>query len=301
MVIMKSTINKFSVIISAYNASSTLDETLSSVLSQTLLPLEVIVVDDCSVDSKETYEICEKYLISLNLKYIRHEVNMNGAAARNTGIKNSNGDYLCFLDSDDVWLPKKLEVHNHYINCSDNPKESLFFSQLYLGTRSQSNTSCKVYPQVQPMSNNLDEYLFVHGGLIQTSTIVCHRMLAEQIMFDVRFRRHQDYDFVIRLSHRVSAVTMIPEPLVKWITVQDGSNEITKGESPEYCQYWLNEMKSYMSLDSICGYILHHFIKRTFVKRQYYSSLKLMLYVVFISSFRFKKIQFYRVLKKITS
>ncbi|CTW30703.1 glycosyltransferase family 2 protein [Escherichia coli] len=290
--------NKFSVIISAYNSSLTLDETLSSVLSQTLLPLEVIVVDDCSIDSNETYRICEKYRTSLNLKYIRHQINMNGAAARNTGINISTGDYVCFLDADDIWLPNKLALINTYINHSKSPEKCLFFSQLYLGQREQPNETCMVYPKTLPTSNKLDEYLFVYGGLIQTSTIVCHRILALDTMFDERFKRHQDYDFIIRLSQKISTVSMIPHPLVKWVTSQNGRNEISKGETPEYCQYWINEMKKYMSSDAICGYMLYQYTRRAFNKKHYFLLLKIVFHVTLHSSFKFKKIQLIRVLKK---
>ena len=99
---MSSTI---SIIIPAYNAESTLGETLDSVAGQTLHSgVEVIVVDDGSADG--TAALAEGHRVAPRV--IRVE---NGGAPRamNIGLKAAQGDYLCFLDADDIWTPEKLE------------------------------------------------------------------------------------------------------------------------------------------------------------------------------------------------
>lgn len=93
-----------SVIIPVYNGECFLREAIESVLAQTYRPLELIVVDDGSTD--RTSEIARSYA---QISYIR-QPNGGVAAARNRGIQATSGEYLAFLDSDDVWLPGKLAL-----------------------------------------------------------------------------------------------------------------------------------------------------------------------------------------------
>lgn len=95
---------KVSVIIPTYNCASMIAECLDSVLNQTFKDFEVIVIDDGSTDDTERVIAPYKNRIT----YIR-QVNQGAAAARNRGIKEARGDYIAFLDSDDLWFPDKLE------------------------------------------------------------------------------------------------------------------------------------------------------------------------------------------------
>jgi glycosyltransferase involved in cell wall biosynthesis len=95
---------KYSVIVPCYKESeSDFRRCLDSIKKQTLQPYEVICVDDCS--PSETPKIAIEY----GFKYIRHDVNKNNGGARNTGIKESSGDYLVFVNADDYILPETLE------------------------------------------------------------------------------------------------------------------------------------------------------------------------------------------------
>ena len=94
-----------SVIIPTYKRSKSLNRAIDSVLSQTYPNIEIIVVDDNGKGSKyqlETEKSLEKYIKTDKIKYIIHDVNRNGSAARNTGFKHSRGEYINFLDDDDV-------------------------------------------------------------------------------------------------------------------------------------------------------------------------------------------------------
>jgi len=95
-----------SVIISTYNRAHLIGRAIQSVLNQTYQDFEVIVVDDGSTDNTE--EIVKSFN-DPRIRYIRHEKNKGAAAARNTGIKAARGKYIAFQDSDDEWLPEKLE------------------------------------------------------------------------------------------------------------------------------------------------------------------------------------------------
>lgn len=103
----------FSVIIPTFNRALALEHALKSVDEQTFRNFELIVVDDGSTDN--TKDICEKF----ELNYIKTE-NRGVSAARNLAVKNSTGEWLCFLDSDDRWLPHKLQSQFDFIQ--ENPK-----------------------------------------------------------------------------------------------------------------------------------------------------------------------------------
>ena len=97
-----------SVVIPAYNAEKTLPKTLNSVLEQTLPPLEIIVIDDCSADN--TAAIVAEYAArDSRLLYRKNEKNAGVSHSRNVGVAMASGEWIAFLDSDDCWTPEKLE------------------------------------------------------------------------------------------------------------------------------------------------------------------------------------------------
>lgn len=95
-----------SVIIPTYNRAEYLQLAISSVLNQSFRDFEIIVVDDASTDN--TAKVAQVY--GNKIKYIRHKDNLERGVARNTGIKNASGDMVAFLDSDDMWESRHLEV-----------------------------------------------------------------------------------------------------------------------------------------------------------------------------------------------
>ncbi len=103
----------FSVIVPTYNRADFISEAIKSVLAQTFREFELIIVDDGSTDN--TKEVIEPFLSDRRVKYIYQE-NNERAAARNNGIKNASGEWIAFLDSDDIWLPKHLKECFNRIN-----------------------------------------------------------------------------------------------------------------------------------------------------------------------------------------
>lgn len=100
--------NLVSIIMPAYNSERYISESIESVMVQTYLYWELIIVDDGSTDKTAT--IAKRYSEKdLRIKYI-YQANGKQGKARNNGIKNSNGEFIAFLDSDDLWVPQKLEI-----------------------------------------------------------------------------------------------------------------------------------------------------------------------------------------------
>lgn len=105
-------------IVPVYNGERFVAETVESMLSQTYRPIEVIVVNDGSTDS--TPDVLGQFADRIN---VINQENAGQAAARNRGIEAANGDFIAFLDADDLWLPEKLEMQMKYL--AANPEADL--------------------------------------------------------------------------------------------------------------------------------------------------------------------------------
>ncbi len=97
---------KISVVIPVYNGEKFIKEAIESALNQTVSPSEIIVVDDCSTDRTE--EVVKK-INSERIKYVKNKTNMGRSAARNIGVEVSTGEYIFFLDHDDIWKKNYIE------------------------------------------------------------------------------------------------------------------------------------------------------------------------------------------------
>ena len=96
-----------SIVTPCYNSKQYIRETITSVIAQTYPYWELIIVDDCSTDG--SVAVVEEYLSDPRVRLIRLSTNQGPVIARNTAIEHAKGKYIAFLDSDDVWLPQKLE------------------------------------------------------------------------------------------------------------------------------------------------------------------------------------------------
>jgi len=114
-----------SVIIPTYKRPNMLGRAIDSVLEQSYSNIEVIVVDDNSDGDKyrlETIQYMERYADDPRVKYIKHKINQSGSAARNTGIQNSVGEYIAFLDDDDYFFKDRVKeailfLRNSNVDC----------------------------------------------------------------------------------------------------------------------------------------------------------------------------------------
>ena len=102
-----------SIITPVYNSEEYLEETILSVINQTYKNWELLLIDDYSTDN--SYKIIEKYLTDERIKYLRNERNSGPAITRNVGLEKSKGEYIAFLDSDDIWAKNKLELQIDYM------------------------------------------------------------------------------------------------------------------------------------------------------------------------------------------
>ncbi len=147
---------KISVIIPLYNAEKYLSQALESVLIQQPHPYEIIVVDDCSTDG--SVEVAEKFTDKVTL--IRRDSNKGCGAARNLGIKHATGDFLAFLDADDLWSNNKLITQLTFL--LDNPDADIVFGQVeqFISPELSSDHKNKLRAELTKMPG------FLAGGML---------------------------------------------------------------------------------------------------------------------------------------
>lgn len=106
-----------SVIMPSYNTAEYIKETIQSVLAQTYDNWELIIVDDCSTDN--TDEVVADFLSDTRIRYIKNDINSGAALSRNRALREANGKWIAFLDSDDLWEPQKLEKQIAFMKDND--------------------------------------------------------------------------------------------------------------------------------------------------------------------------------------
>lgn len=118
-----------SIIMPCYNSSKWIEKSISSVLNQSFNDWELIIVDDCSSDN--SVNIIEDYIfLDKRIKLIKSKKNNGAAQSRNIGISISHGRYIAFLDSDDLWHPKKLETQISFMQKSSLPFSFTYYEQI---------------------------------------------------------------------------------------------------------------------------------------------------------------------------
>lgn len=213
----------FSVIIPTYNRNDFIRISVDSVLRQTYCDFELIVVDDGSTDL--TYKTVSEYS-DRRVNYIRTQ-HFGVSAARNTGIDLSKGEYLCFLDSDDKWGSKKLEIASNYIA---GFADTMIFhtDEIWYKNGKMLNQKKKhkkpdgyVYPNCLPLC------------CIGMSTSVVRKSVFDEIgKFDTKMPACEDYDLWLRACS-IHEVKLIPRPL----TIKDGGREDQLSNQPGLDKY----------------------------------------------------------------
>lgn len=172
--------SRVSVVIPAYNAALYLADALASVRAQTVPPRETIVVDDGSTDG--TGAIAE----GSGVVVISRE-NGGPAVARNTGIQVSSGDLIAFLDADDMWEPRKLEVQQIYLDA--NPDASIVFCHHRYQLENEDRLPWHAFTEAAPGSR---------GSPLPSSWMVRRRVFDDVGLFDPDYRIGEDLNWLMR-------------------------------------------------------------------------------------------------------
>ncbi len=184
--------SKVSVIIPVFNGERFIKECLNSVLKQTYRNIEIIVIDDGSTDN--TKGIVINNFPSVTYFY---QNNSGPASARNVGLKNSNGRYVAFLDSDDIWLPEKISEQVKIL--LENPEIKVVHTDIKLYKDGNLMGSC--YP-TEYQERKMFENLLLNKGSVVCSTVLVEREYLKKIgYFDEDLITAEDVHLFLRLAY----------------------------------------------------------------------------------------------------
>ena len=206
---------KVSVIIPTYNRAHLVSRAIKSVLNQNFQDFEIIVVDDGSTDNTE--EVIKSFK-DKRIRYIWHEINKGGNAARNTGLKNSRGEYIAFLDSDDEWLPEKLERQLEIFEKSQDEKLGFVYCGVIFINKKE-NKELRFLPKVKGyVYKNMLADNITFGG---SDNLIKKEVFNICGFFDeceeLKKRGAQEYEMWIRIAQKFN-FTFVKEYLVKYYT-----------------------------------------------------------------------------------
>lgn len=196
MMMQKSNKKLVSVIIPTHNGSEVIRNAVNSVLNQTYNQLEIIVVDDNGIGTKEQINT-ERQIADLiklgKVKYIAHEVCRNGAAARNTGFRFSKGEYITLLDDDDEYLKNKIYDQVNLFEKLDSK-----YGLVYCGALETSDSNRL---QIDRDTGDIFFRLLIHDLVIGSDCLMVRRECWNSLNgFNESFVRHQDFEFTARVA-----------------------------------------------------------------------------------------------------
>lgn len=227
-----------SVIMPTYNREKTIKRAIDSVLNQTYQDIELIIVDDYSTDDTE------KVISRINdkrLRYIKLEKNSGACHARNVGLDNAKGEYIAFQDSDDEWIKDKLDKQLKML--TENKVDIIFCSAKHIGKNEI------IIPKEKLNEQQIKNKIF-KSNFISTQTILATKACFEQVRFDEKMPRFQDWDLIIRMLENFSIIH-IDEPLVN-VYIQSDSISKCKDKAIKALELMLNkyqtELKNFTEL-----------------------------------------------------
>ena len=230
-----------SIIITTYKRKEQFKNALFSAINQLFnCEFEIIVVDDNGRNEYTNY--VKKTIDEFNsskVKLVAHEINSNGAVARNSGIKNSNGKYICFLDDDDIYHNDKIQKQYNFMRINNQ------FDASYCW-RYQKGIEIK-----GSLSGDLSREILLEEFTPTTPCLMFTRQSLDDIGgFNETFLRHQDYEILLKFFKHGYKINYLPKLLVT-IGYNEGENVLT-GKKLIY-----NKLKFLNEFEEIIDFINH--------------------------------------------
>lgn len=230
---------KVSVIIPTYKGSDNVCRAVESVLNQMYNYIEIIVVDDNGRGTEEqlkTQEVLKNYIEAGNIKYLTHEKNINGSAARNTGVRASHGDYVAFLDDDDEYLPDNIKNHiEKFRTLSADYGITYCAKRLFFEDGRQE----VITPHLE--GDILFDFMCAKMRMGSSFIMVKREAYDDVNGFDESFIRHQDWEFIARVLAKYKAGAIQEVGLNKYLIFRNSA------KSPEQYEknrlYYLERLK----------------------------------------------------------
>jgi len=195
------------VVIPTYNRMDIVRRAIRSVLAQTYLDYEILLVDDGSTDP--IHQLMDEFP---QIRIVRHETNQGEGAARNTGVREGRGKWVAYLDSDDEWLPEKLQRQMDYLSAHPELKGC-------------GSGNINVFPDYSEEFRPIDQQNWYHhfaagADLGAGATFIGLRECMLEFEYDVNFPRLVDLDWLLRFTKKYP-IGVVSEPLA--IVYRSGS------------------------------------------------------------------------------
>lgn len=198
---------RVSIIIPTFNSARYIKRSIESILAQSYRDFEILVVDDGSTDS--TVKEIEPFLVDRAVRLFQQN-NGGPSAARNRGIKESKGDLVMFLDSDDFYLADRIEEGVKALNAKRNV-DIAYSNEIFFLDESHERQIESPHPK---FSGDIFFYL-KRSNFIHTSTVTARRFIFDKWQFDNTLRNHEDWDLFLKAARDGVQFYYIPKSLVK--------------------------------------------------------------------------------------
>jgi teichuronic acid biosynthesis glycosyltransferase TuaG len=210
-----------SIIMPAFNREEYIAASIQSVIAQTYQNWELLIIDDGSVD--KTAKIAQRFVaIDRRIKYL-FQPNQKMARARNNGIRQSSGEFIAFLDSDDLWIEQKLELQIHVILRAN---VDLVFSNGFIFTDDDIDDESTAFPIISGSFSAHEMFeLLINANRIPTLSVLVRRnMLVDAGGFDERPNYYgvEDYDLWLTLAKHNCCFHGMKEQLVRYRVHSNG-------------------------------------------------------------------------------
>ena len=193
-----------SVVVNCYNSERFLAECISSILNQTYTNFEIIIWDNCSTDTTNQIALNMKYS-NPKLKYFKGEKFVPLGSARNFAIKECRGDWIAFLDSDDLWDPNFLS--DQMVSLKGNEKKLFGFGNATIFFESDVPPAKVLNPRrIKSLEGNIFKKLLM-GNFVYFSSLVISRNALDYLKkFNEDFVQAEDYEALLRLASKYNAI-----------------------------------------------------------------------------------------------
>lgn len=244
-----------STVIPTRNRPLIVERAVKSALEQTFQQIEVIVIVD-GPDASTRAVLAE--IDDPRLRVIELPTRGGAAAARNAGVSAALGEWIAFLDDDDEWLPQKLE---RQIEVATRSQYQLPIIASRLTARSPKGDYIRP-TRFLSLSEPISEYLLARNslfqgeGLIQTSVLLTKKQLLQQVPFRTDLQRHQDWDWLLRVSNVADVgIEFVSEPLAIWY-VDEKRKTISGTSNWRNSLAWLHENKHLVTPRAYAAFIM---------------------------------------------
>lgn len=253
---MTSSTPTFSVVIPNRNRLSELLRAVRSVPGADRGDVEVVVVDDFS-DNRDMIRTTLQQEFERSVKFVELPLRSGAAIARNTGVRESTGYWVAFLDSDDEFTPEKFAVIEHALASCD--EEVVFFHQARVDVDGER---FRTIPSRGPvLGESVGNYIFVSQQAIPTPTIVAPREMLLRTPFRPGLARHQDLQLCLDLEESGASFRFIRQELavINWSL---SARPESKGESADFSHAWLDSNRGRLTLTAQRDFAFRYVVRK---------------------------------------